>query len=141
MLKKEGKPFDEEECENHANEMQSRRLELIRDEMQSVPGGRLDACLAVSLGASNTTRLERRSKITDGYPQMMMIPSPSLLEQLHTASTLIACAFYTYGRKLRALVRTTTIAITPQARRVYCTSESARPPSCRSGSLHSYTLA
>lgn len=50
MLKKEGRPFDEEECERYAIEAQLRRLELIRGEMESVPGGRIDACLAVSLG-------------------------------------------------------------------------------------------
>lgn len=58
MLKKEGRPFDEEECERYATEMQGRRLDLIRGEMQCVPGGRLDACLAVSLGAPYVIELD-----------------------------------------------------------------------------------
>lgn len=52
MLKREGKPFDEEECERYACEILSQRLQTISGEMQSVPGGRLDVCLAVSQGLS-----------------------------------------------------------------------------------------
>ncbi|KAK5130600.1 hypothetical protein LTR08_001919 [Meristemomyces frigidus] len=47
-LKKEGKRFDEEACEQYAEEKLRERVETIRAEMESVPGGRLDACLAVS---------------------------------------------------------------------------------------------
>lgn len=50
LLKKDGKKFDEEACERHAEEKLQERIEIIREEMQSVPGGRLDACLAVSQG-------------------------------------------------------------------------------------------
>ena len=50
QLKKDGKKFDMEACEQHAEEKLQERVEMIRDEMQSVPGGRLDACLAVSQG-------------------------------------------------------------------------------------------
>ena len=49
-MKKEGKRFDEEACERHAEEMLEQRVELIRSEMETVEGGRLDACLAVSQG-------------------------------------------------------------------------------------------
>ena len=50
MMKKEGKKFNEEECEQYAEERLQDRIETIRVEMESVPGGRLDACLAVSQG-------------------------------------------------------------------------------------------
>ena len=50
QLKKEGKRFDEEACEQYAEERLQERIEMIRSEMESVPGGRLDACLAVSQG-------------------------------------------------------------------------------------------
>ena len=50
QLKKEGKRFDEEACEQHAEEKLRERIETIQSEMESVPGGRLDACLAVSQG-------------------------------------------------------------------------------------------
>ena len=49
-MKKEGKRFDEEECEQHAEEKLRERIETIQEEMSSVPNGRLDACLAVSQG-------------------------------------------------------------------------------------------
>lgn len=50
MMKKEGKRFDEEACEQYAEERLKDRIETIRGEMETVPGGRLDACLAVSQG-------------------------------------------------------------------------------------------
>lgn len=50
QLKKEGKRFDEEACEAYAEEKLQERIETIRNEMLSVPGGRLDACVAVSQG-------------------------------------------------------------------------------------------
>jgi len=49
-LKKVGKRFDEEACEQYAELRLRERIETIRSEMQSVPGGRLDACVAVSQG-------------------------------------------------------------------------------------------
>lgn len=49
-LRKEGKPFNEHACEQHAEAKLHERVETIRNEMQSVPDGRLDACLAVSHG-------------------------------------------------------------------------------------------
>lgn len=51
-LKKEGKRFDEEACEQYAEAKLRERVDMIRCEMESVPGGRLDACLAVSQGTS-----------------------------------------------------------------------------------------
>jgi GTPase SAR1 family protein len=50
MLKKEGKRFDEEACEKYAEERLKERVDTIRTEMETVEGGRLDACLAVSQG-------------------------------------------------------------------------------------------
>ena len=50
QLKSEGKRFDEEACEQHSEEKLRERIETIKGEMESVPGGRLDACLAVSQG-------------------------------------------------------------------------------------------
>ena len=49
-LKKKGELFDEEACERHAEEKLQERIEMIRTEMETVEGGRLDACLAVSHG-------------------------------------------------------------------------------------------
>lgn len=49
-MKKEGLKFDEEACEQHAEEKLTERIETIKGEMESVPGGRLDACVAVSQG-------------------------------------------------------------------------------------------
>ena len=49
-LKKEGKPFDEEECERYAESKLQERVDTIRAEMESIPGGRLNYCLAVSQG-------------------------------------------------------------------------------------------
>ena len=49
-MKKEGKRSNEEEGEHYAEERLQERIETIRGEMESVPGGRLDACLAVSQG-------------------------------------------------------------------------------------------
>ena len=50
ILKKDGKRFDEEACEEYAEERLRERVRTIQAEMESVPGGRLDACLAVSQG-------------------------------------------------------------------------------------------
>jgi hypothetical protein len=50
QLKKEGQRFDEEACEAYAEERLHERIETIRNEMLSVEGGRLDACVAVSQG-------------------------------------------------------------------------------------------
>jgi hypothetical protein len=50
MLKKEGKPFDMEDCERYAEEKVQERIDTIRKEMEGVEHGRLDACLAVSQG-------------------------------------------------------------------------------------------
>lgn len=50
MMKKEGKRLNEEECEQYAEERARERIDTIRSEMETVPGGRLDACLAVSQG-------------------------------------------------------------------------------------------
>ena len=49
-LKKDSKRFDEEACEQYAEERLEERIETIRSEMESVEGGRLDACVAVSQG-------------------------------------------------------------------------------------------
>lgn len=49
-LKKNKEPFDEEVCEQYAEQQLQSRLEQIRSEMESVPGGRLDALVAVSQG-------------------------------------------------------------------------------------------
>ena len=49
-IKKGGQSFDEEACEKYAADRLQERIEVIRSEMESVPGGRLDACLAVSQG-------------------------------------------------------------------------------------------
>lgn len=48
--KKEGLKFDEEDCEQYAEQKVQERIETIQNEMQSVPDGRLDACVAVSHG-------------------------------------------------------------------------------------------
>ncbi|KAK4629188.1 hypothetical protein CLAFUW4_08156 [Fulvia fulva] len=49
-LKKLKQPFNEEACEQYAEEQLQVRLDQIREEMESVPGGRLDALVAVSQG-------------------------------------------------------------------------------------------
>lgn len=49
-MKKDGKRFDEEACEQYAAGKLQERIAIIRQEMGSVPGGRLDACVAVSQG-------------------------------------------------------------------------------------------
>lgn len=49
-MKKEGKRQSEEEGEQYAEERLLERIETIQSEMETVPGGRLDACLAVSQG-------------------------------------------------------------------------------------------
>jgi len=49
-MKKEGKAFNEEACEQHAEQRLRERMEVIQSEMETVPNGRLDACLAVSYG-------------------------------------------------------------------------------------------
>lgn len=49
-LKKAGLPFDEEACDRAAEAHLAERLETIRQELESVPGGRLDALVAVSQG-------------------------------------------------------------------------------------------
>lgn len=51
-MKQAGQRFDEEACEEHAEEKLKERVETIRSEMKSVPGGRLDACVATSVGES-----------------------------------------------------------------------------------------
>ena len=51
-MKQEGKRFDEEMCEEYAEEKLKERIETIRSEMESVPGGRLDACVATSVGTT-----------------------------------------------------------------------------------------
>jgi GTPase SAR1 family protein len=49
-MKKEGKRFDEEACEEYAAQKLQERVNTIREEMQTVPDGRLDACVAISQG-------------------------------------------------------------------------------------------
>lgn len=51
-LKKQSRRFDEEDCEQYAEERLKERIAIIRSEMESVPGGRLDACVAVSQGTT-----------------------------------------------------------------------------------------
>lgn len=51
-MKAEGKRFDEETCDEHAEEKLKERVETIRSEMESVPDGRLDACVATSVGTT-----------------------------------------------------------------------------------------
>ena len=62
-LKKESKRFDEEACEQYAEERLHERVETIRSEMESVPGGRLDACLAVSQGMLNVSLIQYKASI------------------------------------------------------------------------------
>jgi hypothetical protein len=59
MLKKEGKPFDMEECERYAEEKVQERIDTIRREMEGVENGRLDACLAVSQGTPGKMHLSQ----------------------------------------------------------------------------------
>ncbi|KAK3615107.1 hypothetical protein LTR56_026799 [Elasticomyces elasticus] len=47
-MKKEGKFFDEEACDEYAAENLAERIEKIKGEMLSIPGGRLNACVAIS---------------------------------------------------------------------------------------------
>ncbi|EME79104.1 uncharacterized protein MYCFIDRAFT_79773, partial [Pseudocercospora fijiensis CIRAD86] len=47
-LKKNKQPFDEDLCDQYAADKLQERLESVRKEMQSVPGGRLDAIVGVS---------------------------------------------------------------------------------------------
>lgn len=50
IFKKAGKPYSEEACEQYAEARLQERIETIRGEMECLPDGRLDACLAVSQG-------------------------------------------------------------------------------------------
>ena len=61
MMKKKGEKFGEEEGEQYAEERLQERIETIREEMETVPGGRLDACLAVSQGLFD--RFQQRSRL------------------------------------------------------------------------------
>lgn len=62
-------PFDEEDCEQHAQEQLNARLEQIREEMMSVEGGRLDALVAVSQGTSNLEHESMlRIQLTEHFP-------------------------------------------------------------------------
>jgi hypothetical protein len=68
MLKKDGKRFDEEACEQYAEERLKERVETIRAEMETVQGGRLDACIAISQGErpdSSSLRPHGLSRLTD----------------------------------------------------------------------------
>lgn len=56
-MKRKKIPFDEEACEQYAEEQLQNRLEQIRTEMLSVPGGRLDAIEAVSQGMTSLSPL------------------------------------------------------------------------------------
>lgn len=49
-LKQAGLLFDEEACDRAADTRLAERLDTIREELESVPGGRLDALVAVSQG-------------------------------------------------------------------------------------------
>lgn len=49
-LKKAGQRLDEDACDAYAEEKLQDRVGMIRSEMESVPGGRLEACVAVSQG-------------------------------------------------------------------------------------------
>jgi GTPase SAR1 family protein len=63
--KKEGLKFDEEDCEQYAEEKVQERIETIRNEMLSVPDGRLDACVAVSHGTITIhARLSWKQRLT-----------------------------------------------------------------------------
>lgn len=50
MMKKKGEKVVEEDGEQYAEERLQERIETIRTEMETVPGGRLDGCLSVSQG-------------------------------------------------------------------------------------------
>lgn len=58
-LKKEARPFDEDDCDRYAGERLQERIAEIRAEMESVAGARLDACLAVSQGTSRALSMSR----------------------------------------------------------------------------------
>ena len=63
-MKKDGLKFDEEACDNYAAEKLVERIERIKTEMQSVPGGRLDACVAISQGTIDVLAPETRVILT-----------------------------------------------------------------------------
>jgi len=59
-MKKEGLKFDEDACDAYAEERLLERIETIKKEMESVPGGRLNACVAISHGMSCSTNCDLR---------------------------------------------------------------------------------
>lgn len=59
-MKKEGLRFDEEACEEYAEGKLQERVDMIKEEMQTVPGGRLDACIAISQGRRFAILLSKR---------------------------------------------------------------------------------
>ncbi|RMY69848.1 hypothetical protein D0863_06191 [Hortaea werneckii] len=49
-LRKAGQRLDEDACDAYAEQKLQERVAMIRSEMESVPGGKLEACVAVSQG-------------------------------------------------------------------------------------------
>lgn len=114
-LKREGKPFDEEACEAYAEERLAERIDVIRSEMESVPGGRLDACIAVSQGQYPP---RGRSTLTD-LPQMTTSPSLHSAKRHRNPSIPIEYASCTSGLRLPESVgqnrHLSSLLVTPMA--------------------------
>ena len=68
--KKAGQRLEEDACDEHAAAQLLARIETIRTEMQSVEGGRLDACLAVSQGTQQQTSVTVVSTDVPRRPQL-----------------------------------------------------------------------
>ncbi|KAF7185976.1 hypothetical protein HII31_12849 [Pseudocercospora fuligena] len=103
-LKKNKQPFDEDLCDQYAADKLQERLESVRKEMQSVPGGRLDAIVAVS--QDDEESIAFLSKTTSHCFDVDKVRLLYIRAQVTRIDLKIDMAMCEVMRRYKALVRT-----------------------------------
>ncbi|KAK5168339.1 uncharacterized protein LTR77_006908 [Saxophila tyrrhenica] len=105
-MKKEGLRFDEEACEEYAEQQLQERVETIRNEMQTVPGGRLDACVAIS--QDDEESIKELSKATSRCFGTDKIRLLYIRAQVSRIDLKVELALSDLMRRYKKLLRSTT---------------------------------
>ncbi|KAK5726643.1 hypothetical protein LTR15_002530 [Elasticomyces elasticus] len=105
-MKKEGKRFDEDACDKYAAERLVERIQKIEAEMQSVPGGRLNACVAIS--QDDETSIAELSKTTSRCFDTDTVRLLYIRAQVTRIDLKIDLALCEVARRYKRLIRSAT---------------------------------
>ncbi|KAK5686968.1 hypothetical protein LTS10_001104 [Elasticomyces elasticus] len=105
-MKKEGKRFDEDACDQYAAERLVERIQKIEAEMQSVPGGRLNACVAIS--QDDESSIADLSKITSRCFDTDTVRLLYIRAQVTRIDLKIDLALCEVARRYKRLIRSAT---------------------------------